>query len=75
MATPAFFLGGGRNDGKDIFQGGKILKKSSALIPSGVQDPQKLIGFDHFVQENYHFFLISLKGGGQDNFLKGAFSP
>ncbi len=42
---------GGWGGGQDIFQGrGK--------------DPQKVIGFDHFVQEKSHFFLISLKVGG-----------
>ncbi len=39
-------------------------KMSSVLTTSGGQDPQKVIVFDHFVQENDHFFLISLKVGG-----------
>ena len=42
---------------------------------SGGQDPQKVIGFDHFVQENAHFFLISLKVGGPDNFFGGQMPP
>ncbi len=40
----------GVKGGQDIFRG---------------QDPQKNIGFDHFVQENVNFFLISLKVGGK----------
>ena len=42
----------------------------------GVQDPQKVINsFDHFVQENAHFFLdFTQNGGGQDNHF-GAVAP
>ena len=43
----------------------------------GEQNPQKVISFDHFVQENYPFCLISLKVGGgerQDKIL-GANAP
>ena len=46
----SFFLTRGAKVGQDIFQVG--------------QDPQKVISFGHFVQENYNFFLISLKVGG-----------
>ena len=46
------------------------------FLQGGWQDPQKVIGFDYFVQENAIFFLISLKvgGRGQDK-LGGAFPP
>ena len=42
--------------------------------PMGGQDHQKVISFDHFVQENAHFFSISLKVGGQDKVF-WAFVP
>ena len=40
------------------FSGGASIKTWGC---KRVQDPQIVISFDHFVQENTHFFLISLK--------------
>ena len=61
MAAPAstFFLEvGGGKWGQDIFQRDKTLKKSLVLTTSTSRgcDNQKVINFDHFVQENAHFF-------------------
>ena len=80
-------MGGGANGGQDIFQGGKTLKKSSVSTTLGGQDPQKVIGFDHFIQENANFFMISQKvgtffrdftdswGGGKTTFFWGKCPP
>ena len=54
----SFFSPGGQGGGVRHFSGG--------------QDPQKVIGFDNFVQENVNFFLISLKVRGARYFRGGG---
>ncbi len=51
---------------KSFFRGGQDPQKVLGFDHFRGKDPQKVIGFDHFVQENDTFFLISFKVGGQD---------
>ncbi len=64
MAAPAstfFFFGGGM--GKDIFEAGKTLKKSSVLTTSGGRTLEKSL-FLTTLNSKMLFFLISLKVEG-----------
>ena len=46
-------------------------KEGARHFSGAGEDPQKVIGFDHFLQENDIFFLVSLKVEGQDILQRG----
>ena len=65
--------------GQDIFHGGgdKTLKKSLVLTTSGRQDPQKVIGFEHFIHERKCPYFLDFTesywpSGGKTFFLGGG---